>query len=260
MSQSLSCLIKFIQILKALFWKNSNIIYINSNKKIFDQSILDKLSGRQKYKKIINESNVNKIGYASKEYHFQKMKIQLYQITRNLRYKPEIVYAGYVSTPFAIYDGYCLGDNHNYTFFDTTKDVQKSYRINFAKKRYTTTNNFDLKNNLEEVNLLISSSYTINYSHIDSEEIYEYKNIIGDKLNDEDLNDVFYYVSDFLDECRNKNVNRVNLFCSSRQPIAFVVGSAIQKHHPEVYAFEYEGGKYTWSVNIQKGKLIKVSG
>lgn len=247
--------VKVIQIVLAFFWKKSNVIYINSNKKIFDQGALDDIKSTKKTKWLINEAKTLKLGYAFNKVHFAKMKRQLYQISRNLEYKPQISYGGYVSTPFAIFDGYCLGDNHKYIFFDTTKNTGKMYKIEFKKNRKK-TNTFNIISNAAEVDLIISSSFPINTEITRSINKFEFMHLIADRLSKDYLSEVFYYVSDFLDQCRNVNVKRVNLYCSSRQPVSFIIGMAIQNHHPQVYAYELEKGRYAWAVNIQEGKLL----
>lgn len=181
------------------------------------------------------------------------MKFDLYQIQRNLNDSPKITYAGYASVPFAIYDGYCLGDNHSYQFFDTTKNKNETYKIEFSKKRKS-TNKFEIMK-VQEVDLLISSSYKVDNKFANTMNFFEFDTRINDKVSAEYLSDVFYFVSDFLDACRTAGVKKVNLYCSSRQPVSFVIGTAIQSHHPQVIVYEFENNEYGWGLNIQKARL-----
>jgi|AntRauTorckE6833_2_1112554.scaffolds.fasta_scaffold01677_8 hypothetical protein len=254
MKYKISFIIKLINIIKAIFWKNSDVIYVNSNKKIFDQNGIDEIHSIKKSKFIINESKVSKLGLKFNKVHLKKMKIDLYHISRNLQYKPRIGYAGYASTPFAIYDGYYLGDNHDYVLFDTKKESSGFYKIDFSRKRIS-KNTITIPNDVDEICLLVSSSYIINKETVKSCYTYEYNNIIIDKITLEYLNKTFYFISDFLDECRNKDIKIIHLYSSSRQPVSFIIGTAIQAHHPEVMAYEFENGNYNWALDVQKGIL-----
>lgn len=247
--------IKMAAFLKSLFWKNKNLIYINSTKKIFDHSGIDNQQATKNAQSIFNESKTNKIGFNFVKIHFAKMKFHLYQIQRNINYSPQITYAGYASVPFAVFDGYCLGDNHSYHFFDTTKNENETYKIVFSKKRIE-DNKFTILES-EEVDLIISSSFKVDRKFAKNGNVYDFDNQIGDKVSAEYLNKVFYFVSDFLDACGKSGVKKVNLYCSSRQPVSFVIGMAIQSHHPEVVAHEFEKNNYSWSLSIQKAKLQK---
>lgn len=255
MFEDLSCILKGIEVVLALFWKKSDLVYINSNKKIFDQGQIDSQMRTKNTKWIVVESKGDKLGWKFIRFHFFCMKAGLFQIIRNICYTPHIVYAGYASVPFAMFDGYVLGDNHDYTFFDTTKNTNTTYKIDFSKKRIT-NNTFSIAL-VDEVDILISSSATVNHSFSKSSQFFEFTEQIPDKVSSAYQSKVFYFVSDLLDACRSAGVKRVHLYCSSRQPVSFIVGMAIQSHHPEVVAYEFDGIKYTWGLSIQKAKLVR---
>lgn len=243
-----------INLIKAHFWKNNDLIYIHSNNKFFEQ---DKISTAKRNTKWIVHESINKIGPRFIKIFLNRSKANLYQISRNLNFKPYITYAGYASVPYAVFDGYCIGDNHNFTFLDSTKNSSAIYKVEFSKTRGNNFNSFAIPDGVLEVDLLISCSFPIDKALAKTKHVYELSDMSGNKVTSEYLSKVFYWVSDFLDECRNKGVCEVHLLCSSRQSVSFIVGTAIQRHHPLVTAYEFERGKYTWGLQIQNGKFKK---
>lgn len=249
-------ILALLQRVKALFWRNNDIIYLNSNKKIFDFESIDSTRSINKTKIIDNQRTRKNYGFRYAKWHFFRMRILLYQMRLNLKYNPQITYTGYVSTPFAIYDGYIFGDNHNYTFYDTSKNAGKPYKVLFNKLRKK-QNIFNIPQGIQEFNLLISSSFNINKSFLNGKPYEEFNITCPDKITKDYLSEVFYYVSDFMDACRDNGINIVNIYSATRQPISFVIGTSIQSHHPLVKAYEFEKSSYTWNVEIQNNQLKK---
>ncbi|MGI6644459.1 MAG: SAVED domain-containing protein [Bacilli bacterium] len=248
---------KVFAYIMSLSWKGKDLIYIHSTKKTFS---IDEIDSRMKIKKahIINHQPKRvKFGLKGYKMHFKKMQINLYNILRNYDDIGFIAYAGFVNVPFAIYDGYCLGDTKNYVLFDTMKNTSGVYKINFNRKR-SNINAFDLLlDDVKEVELYISSSYEIKYQKSHAKAQFEIKSIIDDKISKNYLNDLFYKVADFLDYCRSNKVKKIHMYCASRQPVSFIIGTAIQSHHPEVIVYDFENSEYTWGLSVQKGKIYE---
>jgi hypothetical protein len=262
-SASLDIFAQLYYFIKSLFWKNKNILYINSNKKVFDEKPIGRCLPKDididDYKNITVNSDL-KIGFKNAKAHFLRMKKSLFEISQNLKRDPKIIYGGYVSVPFAVFDGYCLGDNHEYELVYTSKNNMDMYSAKFTKERKTAKQHFDIKKHEKVVNLLIPSSYPISHDAVSTNEpIFEFPNTAEDLIEDDYLNSLFYFISDFLDECREKCVGCINLYIAAKQPVSFVTGTAIQAHHPLVNVFEFENGKYTWNLEVQNGKIIEES-
>lgn len=251
----ISLILKIIGYVRSLFWKEKDLVYINSTKKIFDTTGIDKIIPTRGVKFIVVENKTHKIGFKFVKNHFRKMKISLYQIQRNISETSTLAYAGYASVPFAVFDGYCLGDNRDYQLFDTTKNENGTYKIDFSKKR--TKNNTFKKINATEVSLFVSSSFEVDNRHGKTDIKFNYMCLINDKVDDNYLSEVFYFVTDFLDHCRVSGVKKIHIYCASRQLVSFIIGTAIQSHHPEVIVYEFENNKYTWGLSIQNAKIIK---
>ena len=77
----------------------------------------------------------------------------------------------------------------------------------------------------------------------------------GSKVNKEYLNQIYDFTKSILDEANECGVRNVNMYICAKQPISFVIGSAIQTYHPTTKIYEYSQGKYTGCINIQKGRL-----
>lgn len=251
MKIDVSLIYKVISWIKGLFWKNSNIIYVNSNKKNQSKDHIDEVTKTNNAQWVICQSNT-KLGYKFYNSHLLKMKKHLWDILRNSKESNEITYAGFASTMFASFDGYVLGDNRKYKFVDVNSSSSKTYKVEYDKKY--TKNVFDNKPTTETVNILFSCSYKISQPK-DNNDFYEFDTLSGDKVTKAYLQDVYSYAKSIFDLCNTSGVKRINLFIAAKQPVSFVIGTAIQSYHPNIYAYEYENGHYTLSLNIQTGKL-----
>ena len=73
MNFDVSYIYKIRSFIKTIFWKNENIIYINSNKKMQRKDNIDEVTKTRKYKWVICESNT-KLGYKFYNIHLTRMK------------------------------------------------------------------------------------------------------------------------------------------------------------------------------------------
>ena len=245
---------KIIAIIKTIFWKNPNIIYINSNKKKFDKGDVDSHVEVRNRKWVLCQTD-SKLGFKFEKHHFKKMKFCLFQILRNCSDVTSIVYAGYVSPMFAICDGYCLGDSRNYVFVDTRKSKSESYEIRYKKKFIKQDIDFDYSS--EEINVLVNSSSDIALAKCKKCKTYFYNEKCKDKIDNQYLTKVYSFIKSLLDLSTNSSVKRVNLYVSSRQPVSFVIGTAIQSSHPPVFVYEFDQGEYKDQILLQEGKIIE---
>ena len=117
MNFNVSLCYKAFSFLKGLFWKNENIIYINSNKKRQGKEIIDAITGTMKYKWLVCETDA-KSPLKLYNIHLLKMEKHLYDIYRNSSDSGELIYSGFVSPMFSVYDGYRIGDARKITFID----------------------------------------------------------------------------------------------------------------------------------------------
>lgn len=246
-------LYKIISELKTLFWKNSKIIYINSNKKNQNVNKIDELIPTKDRKWVICQSNT-KFGYKFYKHHLFKMKKRLFDITRNLSETDQLVYSGFVSPMFAAYDGYVLGDNRNYIFIDTDSNSTDAYKIEY-KKRFLKNYEFN-EEQYEEINVFFSCSTDINMSEFKGKNFYFNKKS-KNKVDTKYLQEVYSYTKSLLDYSNKNNVKRVNMYIAAKQPVSFIIGTAIRSGHPKVFIYEYSNGKYTLPLLIQDGKILK---
>lgn len=245
---------KVIAFLKRIWWKNNNIIYINSNKKIFDKDNIDNKIPTRKYKWISCQT-IGKLGAKHFKYHLFKMKINLFNILRNCDDGVNIIYTGYVSPMFATYDGYCLGDNRKYTFIDTLHKNGKSYTINYSKK--FVKEKVNIPKDCTEINIKICCTNIIDSDKCLNNLSFDFIKEV-DKVSVDILNQIYSFVKNILDECNNSDVNRVNLYIAAKQPISFICGTAIQGYHPLVAVYEYDCNKYSKCFEIQHSKIVEV--
>ena len=240
-------------ILKSLFWRNSNIVYVNSNVKAANlKQIAEKLS-LEKYK-CVNCQSKKKNGLRALKRHFRKMRISLYQIQRNIVDSSKITYCGFASQMFSIYDGYILGNTFQYRFIDfngkyyefspTIKDPVEQISLNGC--------------NEEEVSLIISTSYDIDATKCLKNKQYVFYKKAPEKITSTYLNEVYAYVKNFLDACGKTNIKTVNLYITAKQSVSFIVGTAIQSYHPAVRIYEYRDNKFKYYLDLSKGKIFEV--
>lgn len=254
MKVNFSVIEKVVGTIRTLFWKNPDIIYINSNKKKFNKRNIDSNVETLKSKWVCCQTD-SKLGIKFEKYHFRKMKFCLFQIMRNLSNISRIVYSGYASPMFAVYDGFCLGDNRDYVFVDTLENKNKSYIINYRKKYEKETIYFD--NPSEEINVLIESSCEILVSKCRNCKTYQFNKKCKDKIDIGYLNDVYSFTKSIFDLAADSLVKKINLYVSARQPVSFIVGTAIQSSHPSVYVYEFDQGQYKDLLLVQEGRIIE---
>ncbi len=249
MNFDVSLLYKIWSFIRTFFWKNENIIYINSNKKRQNKDNIDDADIKtRKYKWLICESNT-KLGYKFYRAHLLKMKYKLYDILRNSNDSNDLVYSGFVSPMFSAYDGYCIGDTRKISFVDIDSGNSKPYKIEYEKKYIK---NEIRVSNKDAINIAFECSYDINcVEELD----YKFSEKSGNKVSNKYLQSVYSYARNLLDSCLKNNVQRINIFIAAKQPISFVIGTAIQSFHPTVYIYEFQEGKYSIPMIIQKGKI-----
>ena len=238
---------KILSFIIRILWRNENIIYVNSNKKTFAWDYIDSVTKTKGYKWLTCESNT-KLGYKLYNLHLIKMKKDLYVILKKSREGNDLVYAGFVSPMFAVYDGYCIGDARNITFVDLNSSSSAPYKIDY--KKHFIKNEIN-KISKESVNVVFECSNSINGINAD----YKYSKRSGDAVSLEYLQDVYSFTKSVLDSCLNCGVKSINFYLATKQPVSFVIGTAIQSYHPSVYVYELVEGKYVKPLIIQSGKL-----
>ena len=253
MNIDVSTLYKLWSFVKTLFWRNSKIIYINSNKKIQSIESIDSITGTKGYHQINCQSHL-KCDFKLRYYklHLFRMKRHLYDISRNFDEANYLTYSGFVSTMFAAYDGYCLGDNKKYRFIDCNSGNSVPYKIDYSKKLIETP---DLeKPRTTSVNVLFCCGHEINNVE-NNISTYRFNRPRVNKITQSYLHDVFAFSKAVFDLCKDSGVERINLYIAAKQPISFIIGTAIQTYHPKVFAYELVGNKYKYVLCIQTGKL-----
>ena len=255
MEINVSFLYKIWSVIKTIFWRNNQIIYINSNKKIQSHKSIDSLIATQGHHWINCQSHFKgNLGIKNYKIHLFRMKRHLYDITRNLDDTDQLVYSGFVSTMFAAYDGYCLGDNKSYCFIDCNSKDSAPYKINYSKQLKNIP--FIEKPSTKTVNVLFSCGHGIELKS--DFHTYNFNKPPANKITQSYLHEVFAFSNAVFDLCKNAGVERINLYIAAKQPISFVIGTAIQTYHPKVYAYELVGNEYKLALCIQTGKLEAV--
>lgn len=251
MKIDISLLFKLFSFFKTLLWKNPDIVYINSNKKFQNKRNVDEVTQTLDYKWILCESNT-KLGYKFYNSHLRKMKYSLYNIIRNSSNNSNLIYSGFTSPMFAAFDGYCLGDVRKYCFVDLNSSNSRPYKIEYTKK-YIKTDNVK-KPISKEVSIIYSCSSDIIKIPLNGD-VYEFSEKSGDCVKLKYLEKIYSFTKDILDACKDNGVERINMYIAAKQPISFVIGTAIQSYHPNIYIYEYLEGNYVYPLNIQKARI-----
>lgn len=257
MNNNISLFYKVYSAIKTFFWNNPNIIYINSNKKKQNKMIIDELVPTRGYKWVVCESNT-KLGYRFYNIHLLKMKKNLYDISRNLSDSNSLIYSGFVSPMFAAYDGFCLGDNRDYTFVDIDSNNSNGYKINYKKNIIKVNEIKEIKD--KTINIIYSSSRDINIKGIDKSGTFYFYEKSGNKVKPNYLQKVYSYTKQLLDICSSNGVEQINMYIAAKQPVSFIIGTAIRSGHPKVYIHEYFEGNYVLSLLVQEGRIIGKNG
>ena len=256
MNVDVSLIYQIFSAVKTIFWRNDKIIYINSNKKIQSKESIDSLTGTKNYHWINCQSHF-KGGFKLKnyKYHLLRMKKHLYDISRNLEVTHHLTYSGFVSPMFAAYDGFCVGDNVNCTFIDCDSGNSTAYKINYFKNLQETP--ALEKPGAKSVNVLFCCGHEINIPNTNLP-TYCFSRKFVKRLTQSYLHEVYTYAHAVFDLCKDSDVKRINLYIAAKQPISFVIGTAIQALHPKIFVYEMVGNEYKYAMCIQTGKLEAV--
>lgn len=248
----------FYSLIKNFFGKKDKIIYINSNKKSINRNDLDTVFSTRKVKYV----DCQKI-YASKSFfkyklHFWKMRLCLYNLNSNFKDYELFLYGGFASPMFAVFDGYVISNTikTNLIGYDNKHGIYAITDYLVKEKNVY----LEIPDNINELNILISSSLKINPDMCCNNTCctIQYTKIINDVITKKDLAEIYNYVKRALDLATQKNVKRINMYISAKQPVTFIVGTAIQTYHPSIYVYELIGNKYSIELYLQGNKLKKV--
>lgn len=238
-------------IIKSFFWKNTDIMYINSNVKIFN--IKDaKYLVRSSNVKIINCQSKKSITLNDLRKHFLKSRLNLFQILRNLQESSLITYCGFCSSMFGVYDGFKIGNTFKFQLIDYNN---KYYSINENLKYKDHFISID--DSKKEINIIISSSYDISKNKVQSVPTYSFDKKGPNKLNSTYLNEIYSFVRSILDSCCSTDVRKVNLYIAGKQSVNFIVGLAIQTYHPQVFVHEYRDNRFKFYMDLFNGKIME---
>ena len=140
---------------------------------------------------------------------------------------------------------------------DSRKDKEKVYSVIVSRKRTNKEKFFIGKDNA--INLLVESSCKIHNDLIPNTfPVYSLGiDLIDDRITSNYLNSLYFKMIDFLDSASEAGVKEIHLFAASRQIVSFVLGTAIQSRHPRIIVYEFDGTKYTWSLDLKKGKVYR---
>ena len=235
---------------------NKDIIYINCNKKYVDRRDVEKLIGLEG-KKYIYINTPNELSSKRKKRHFNLMRFYLIRIQKSEKYNKQIYYSGFSSVPFTVYDGYCFNDNTNITFLENNKDTQEKYLINrsFFESECMSFN-IDSIGSMNDVNVVINSSFNVNSELLPKRDTINVDlKMSEEKITNEYLQRVYSTCYKLFNDLQAKDVKNIHLYVAARQSVSFVIGTAIDKRHPNVICYEFEKNKYTWSVDIINGKV-----
>lgn len=239
-------------VIKCFFWRSKDIVYVNANVKNANLEEI-KYHIKPSGSKYVNCQSQRKAGLRALKWHFLKMRMSLFQIQRNAVDLSKFTYCGFASQMFSVYDGFILGNTMKYNFVDFNGEY---YPISSTIKSKIAE--WDLKQPLDEVDLVISTSYEIDTRKCKGKAQYVINDKAPDVITDEYLEGIYAQVKGFLDSCGNSNVKRVNLYITAKQSVSFVIGTAIQQFHPVVRVYEYRGNEFKYYLDLSKGKIFEV--
>lgn len=259
--EGLSIILKVVAWIGSLFWKRKNIIYLNSNKKACNfEEICESRCVNSNDAKVINISKNAPVHFKQYKAHFRKMQYHLYQIKRNLSSHKYFAYGGFVSPMFAVFDGAQIGNNIKVELICYDNDLNVYYSIDYHRKSSNSPDGVDLSDfDGKEINIVISSTYKIAPSKYDSSiKTFEFDEKLSGRVTDEYLQKVYRFIEGVLVGTQGSNVTRINLYIAAKQPICYVVGTAIEERHPEIEVYEYDGNRYSYSLNLKTFAIRRI--
>lgn len=245
----------------AFFWKNKSIVYLNSNKKTFnlEEACRSKCVNTKDSKVILLDKTLPTT-YKMYRRHFKKMQYTLFQIKRNLRENIDFTYGGFASPMFAVFDGMQIGNTTKINFVCYDNNKNSYYSIAYSRKSSNSPNEIKCSDTFEggEINIVISSTYKIAPSKYNSSfKTFEFEELANNKIDNKYLQKVYQFVESVLVWSQTRNVKRINMYISAKQPVSFAIGTAIEGRHPEIVVYEYSNNEYVYSLNLKTFKIIK---
>lgn len=259
--QGLNFFYKLVSWVGSLFWKKKNIIYLNSNKKNcnFDDICRSRCVNSNDAK-VINIGKELPLHFKFLKSHFKRMQFHLYQIKRNLKHHDYFVYGGFVSPMFAVFDGMQIGNTIKTEFVCYDNNTNSYYSIDYHRKSSNSPSGVDFSGfKGQEINIVVSSTYKIAPTKYDSTiRTFEFDERLNDRVTDEYLQKVYEFVESVLVGTQTTSIKKINLYISAKQPICFVIGTAIEERHPEIEVYEFDGNKYAYSLNLKTYKIRSI--
>lgn len=260
--EGLSLIAKIFATIRSLRWKKKNIIYLNSNKKIcnFDE-ICESRCVNSNDAKVINIGKKLPTHFKCYKSHFKRMQYHLYQIKRNLSSNKYFAYGGFVSPMFAVFDGMQIGNVTQVELVCYDNDTNSYYSLDYRKKSNNSPSGIALDETCgEEINIVISSTYKIDPSKYDSSlKTFEFEERLNKKVTNSYLQKVYGFVESVLVVTQTRNIKKIHLYIAAKQPICFVVGTAIEERHPEIEVYEYDNNEYSYSLNLKTFKIRRTN-
>lgn len=244
---------KALSLIKTLFWKNKNIVYIDSNVKNLNIEEIRPLI-KPSDSKIINCQSKKSSSLRDLNRHFLKMRINLFQILRNIRDSSNIIYCGFCSSMFSVFDGYQVGNNIQFHLID----FRSEYYLIDSNALYLKKEDFIIDDSKEEINIVVSSSYSISESKIKNVPTYSFDILEPQKIDCDYLKKVYSFIKNILDSCGGLNIKKVNIYIAAKQSVNFVVGTAIQNYHPRIFIYEYRDNRFKYCMDLFKNKIMEI--
>lgn len=258
----LSMILKLIAWIGSLFWKKKNIVYLNSNKKACNyDEICESRCIKYYDAKVINIGKNGSVNLKRYKSHLKVMQYHLYQIKRNLSSHQYFAYGGFVSPMFAVFDGFQIGNNVKVELVCYDNVSNAYYSIDYHRKASNSPEGIDLSGfDGREINVVISSTHKVDPTKYNSSlKTFEFEERLRGRVTNSYLQKVYEFVESVLVGTQRSKVKRINMYIAAKQPICYVIGTAIEARHPEVEVYEFVGNDYCYCLNFNTQRIRKVN-
>lgn len=213
----------------------------------------------------LNENNLQKF--------INKQEKIMRKARKGSKKNDSLAYLGFPHVPIGFMDGYNFSDTDNVILYEYDGSIGNNPDKEFfeLKKAYnsdlqlqTNYENYELKS--DEIILKVEQSFDIKDDEI--------KSVVGDldviNLSNKDrkrwgiksYSDVDKFAKEFekiLSWGKNKEIKKIHLVMTTPVSLTFTLGQVIAHYSPHIVIYNYNNGKYDWSIDVKQRRVKMIS-
>ena len=213
----------------------------------------------------INENNLQKF--------IDKQEKTMRKARKGSKKNDSLAYLGFPHVPIGFVDGYNFSDTDNVVLYEYDGAIGNNPDKEFFELKKSYNSDLQLQSNYEnyelkgdEIILKVEQSFDIKDNEI--------KNVVGDldviNLSNKDrkrwgiksYSDVDKFAKEFekiLSWAKSKDIKTIHLVMTTPVSLTFTLGQVVAHYSPNIVIYNYNDGKYDWSIDVKQRKIKMIS-